>query len=358
MVTMNDHPATDDLRRWRRGEVGEDEMLAIAHHLATCRDCVTTATPLLGLERAANDLCDEIESAGLHPDIEGDLIPFVSGTATSDQHRDIEEHLVFCASCTERIAHLRALVPEARKRSRHPWLLALAAAIAIAVPSSIWLRTMLRRPPAEPPPQIARATQTPAPIAEGSALARSVRNGATIVMPPALQSVLGESEILRGTSAATGPLTPMGVVITSARPLFTWPTPSRARSVVEIFAGETEVARSPELATDSWRPPHDLRRGVTYTWTVRVEHDDTARILPAAPSPIARFHVLDASTLEALTAAERRHGDDHLLLGVLYARAGVEDEARAHLRRVTDPADAALARRALHDIDSWRSPRP
>jgi hypothetical protein len=95
-------------------------------------------------------------------------------------------------------------------------------------------------------------------------------------------------------------LAPAGVVVTSARPLFTWPAPPGARSVVEIFAGETEVMRSAELGTDRWRTTRDLPRGVTYTWTVRVEHDGSAQVLPAAPSPVARFHVLDGRTLDAL----------------------------------------------------------
>ena len=331
-------------------------MLAIADHLSTCHHCIADSAQSLGLDRAAIDLCDEIEDAGEHPDAERDLFAFVDGTATPDQRREITEHLALCTLCSDSVADLRTLEAESQKRPLRPWLLALAASVVIAVGSGVWLR-MMPPPRVELTPQISRTTPTPRPIDEAEAFARTIRNGASIAMPERLRSVLGEADVLRGTSAATGALEPAGVVVTSARPQFTWPAPRGSRSVVEIFSGETEIMRSPELATDRWQPTGDLPRGVTYTWTVRVEHDGTVQILPAAPSPVARFHVLDAATLEALQAAERRHGNDPLLVGALYAPAGVEDAARAHLERVSDPADAAGARRVLREIDSWRSPR-
>lgn len=363
---MKNHPAIDDLKRWRRGEVGEDEMIAIADHLSTCHDCIADRAPLLRLERAAADLCDELESAEEHPDVESDLFAFVDGTATAGQRGRIEEHLALCVFCKGSVADLRKLAVGKREQPLRPWLLALAASIVSAVVSSVWLRMM---PPlrVETTPRIIRTTPAPVPAApridkarmdEAETFAGTIRGGARIGVPEQLLSVLGEADVLRGTSAAAGPLEPAGIVVTSARPRFTWPAPPGARSAVEIFSGETEVARSPELGTDRWTPARDLPRGVTYTWTVRVEHDGTSQILPAAPSPVARFHVLDRATFDALESARQRHGADHFLLGVLYARAGLVDEARAYLRQVTDPADAAIAGRILHDIDSWHSPQP
>jgi hypothetical protein len=361
---MTNHPAIGDLKRWRRGEVGEDEMIAIADHLSSCQDCV--GNRFVGLERVAAGLCDELEGAEEHPDVERDLFAFVDGTASAGQRGRIEEHLALCVFCKDSVADLRKLAAKRRQQPLRPWLLALAASFVFAVASSVWLR-MLPPPRVESTPRIIRTTPAPvlavplideAPLDEAETFAGTIRGGARIGLPERLLSVLGEADVLRGTSAAAGPLQPAGVVVTSARPRFTWPAPAGARSVVEIFSGETAVARSPELETDSWRPARALPRGVTYTWTVRVEHDGTSQILPAAPSPVARFHVLDRAALDTLESARQRHGDDHFLLGVLYARAGLVDEARAHLRQVTAPADAAIAGRILHDIGSWHSPQP
>jgi hypothetical protein len=360
------HPAIDDLKRWRRGEIGEEEMIAIADHLSTCQECVAGRAPLLGLERAAVELCDELEGAEEHPDVESHLFAFVDGTATAGQRGRIEEHLALCVFCKDSVAELRRLVAKRRQQPLRPWLLALAASIVLAAVSSVWLR-MTPPPRGESTPRILRTTPVPvpavplideAPVDEAETFADAIRGGGRIGLPRQLLSVLGEADVLRGASMAAGPLEPAGVVVTSARPRFTWPALAGARSVVEIFSGETEVARSPALGTDRWTPPRDLPRGVTYTWTVRVEHDGTSEILPAAPSPVARFHVLGRATFAALESARQRHGADHFLLGVLYARAGLVDKAKAHLREVTDPADAAIAGRILHDIDSWYSHQP
>lgn len=353
---MKNHPAVDDLRRWRGGRVDEKEMLAIADHLSTCRECVADGARHLGPDRAAIELCDEIEGVEEHPDVERDLFAFVDGTATPDQRREIDKHLAVCTFCHDSVADLRLLAAERQGPSVRPWLLALAASVVIAVASVVWLR-MMPAPRVEMTPQISRAIPTPQPVDEAEAFARTIRNGAPMAMPERLRSILGEADVLRGTSAATATFTPAGVVVTSARPQFTWPAPPGSRSVVEIFSGETEVMRSPPLETARWLPTRELPRGVTYAWTVRVERDGTTQILPSAPSPIARFHVLDGTTREALETAERRHGEDHFLLGVVYARAGVEDAARAHLELVTDPADTAVARRVLRELDSWRFPR-
>lgn len=311
---MNTHPAKEDLRRWRRGHVDEQEMTAIAEHLSTCNECVADATADFDLDRAAIALCDEL--------------------AESEEEQDTSD--------------------PRRAMPKRAWLLALAASLAIAIASTFWMRTRVSLP-RENTPRISRVTPAPPPpaIDESEELARAVREGAPIAMPDRLRSVLGDVDVLRGVSTADGAFAPAGVVVTSARPRFTWPAPRGSRSVVEIFSGETEVVRSAAIATTHWEPARELPRGRTYTWTVTVEHDGTARILPASPAAVARFHVLDQATVETLESAERRHAADHFLLGLLYARAGIVDAAREHLRLVTRPDDVAVAGRVLQDLEAW-----
>jgi hypothetical protein len=126
---------------------------------------------------------------------------------------------------------------------------------------------------------------------------------------------------------------------------------------VQIFNGEEEVVRSAELDGSQWRPERALRRGMTYTWQVRVKRDGDTVILPAAPAPVAQFHILEAASLSVVESAEREHPDNHLLLALLCARAGLEADARAYLARVSDPRDKDVAERLRAQLDSWRSPR-
>lgn len=173
-------------------------------------------------------------------------------------------------------------------------------------------------------------------------------------MPDVLRSIQPDVDVLRGSTEASEVFRPAGAIVKSTRPELSWPAANDAQSVVQIFRGEEEVARSSILTTSRWRPEHSLRRGVTYTWQVRVTRNGETQILPAAPAPVAQFHVLDAAALAELEAAERDRAGDHLLLGILHARAGLPDGARQHLGRVTDPRDAEVARRVARELDSWR----
>src|SRR6185369_6217849 len=141
-----------------------------------------------------------------------------------------------------------------------------------------------------PPPPNPRSIATPVTRPAGdewTALADRVRNGDAIAEPAYLRELDPHAEVLRGTSGTKQTFDPSGVVLKSDRPMFTWPAPRGARSLVQVFRGDAEVARSGMLTGSRWTSAPRLERGATYTWTVRVEHDGTTDILPAPPSPVA-----------------------------------------------------------------------
>jgi hypothetical protein len=321
-VTMNEHPTIEDLQRFRSGQIEGDAVLAMGRHLASCSACVTKATQHLGLERTANALLDDF--------------------------------------ARDNVAPFDAAAKPVRLFS---WpVLAAAASVAIAV-----ISLLLWPDPAKPPaparhrPVIRTTTpptttvQPPRPRLreEWTDLMDRMRGGAPIPMPPALRAIRPEEDILRGSASTNDHFKPSGVVIRTTRPEMTWPAKSGAESVVQIFHDDEEVMRSARLTTSQWRPSSALARGETYTWQVRVTQGDASEILPASPTPVARFHVIDATTAAELEKAEQRHPDDPLLLGVLLARAGLTDDAREQLERVTDSEDEATATHVLHEIESW-----
>jgi hypothetical protein len=349
------HPTIDELRRWRRGSAEGDEVIAIGRHVAICDHCTTAAAQALGLDDAAGALVDDVARDGDHPDVEGDLFVYADGTAAPAQRAAIEGHLAACVFCRESVADLRALAAPPRHPVR-PWILALAASLLIVV-SGLWLTTRTPPPPVENRHLTVRST--PPASAGGdasSAFVARVRGGAPIGMPDVLRALRTKPDVLRGAKATAGALSPAGVVVKSAQPLFTWPAARGSRSTVQVFRGDQEVAHSGVLTRSQWRPDRMLARGVTYTWTVRVEKYGITEIQPSSPAPPARFHIVDADTFAALETAQRNHPGDHFLLGLLHARAGIDGEARANLRLVRDPRDAAVARRVLREIDSWPSP--
>jgi hypothetical protein len=299
------HPTLDELRAWRRGAIEGDDVLAIGRHLGTCDHCRSAATERLGLDDVAGVLCDDIVQL--------------------------------------------EVAPPARKPRALRWL-ALAASVAVI--AEVGLRTTSRMShPSESKPR-ALAAQ-PVLNDEHAKLLAEIRAGGSIGVPSVLRALRTQLDVLRGSGQAPAALSPSGVVVTDDRPLFFWPASPGARSTVHVYQGDRDVMDSGVLATSQWRPAQPLSRGVTYTWDVRVEKDGIAQILPSSPAPVARFHVLDAAKAATLERVSRDHPGDPLLLGILEARAGLDAEARAQLRLVVDPQDAAVAQRLLREMDRW-----
>jgi hypothetical protein len=146
---------------------------------------------------------------------------------------------------------------------------------------------------------------------------------------------------------------PVGVVLRSRRPSLSWEPLEGASAYVVTLVDESGrvAARSPELKGTTWAPPNYLARGVTYSWQVAAQRRGAEVISPAPPAPEARFKILDATYASSLARAERDARGSHLALGVLYARAGLLDEAERELsilQRRNPRSD--LARRLLQSV--------
>ncbi len=355
---MGNHVTADTVGRLRRHEVPADELLPALRHIAECSQCAALASfemsddiartqELLAAEAAEQPHLDEAELFGL-----------VDGTLDDDTRAFVRAHLDTCAGCREDAADLRRLHPTRRV---HPaWIGLAAASIAVALLSILLVG---RNPPAPPPISPDRPVVTPdnpVPIqvpahppyatAEWNALVNGALASSRLPFPGDLALLRGEAESLRGETidgddTLRNTLWPMGVYVDAVRPVLSWPAGgSSATYVVTIMEGDDEVVHSPELRRPRWTPPRPLARGHTYTWQVEVSRDGSTDVLPSPSAPPAMFRIVRAADHEALTAARERHPDDHLLLAVLCARAGMEAEAKEHLARLAVSADPRIQR--------------
>ena len=283
------------------------------------------------------------------------------------------------------VASLAAFAPR-------PAGLAIGSAFAVvllAVSSWFVWRTL----PAEPEQELA-SSPTPLSRREASPAARLVAqvydgkakltldetgklSGADD-LPPAYQVMLkealisqriGESERLKGLSRASSSLmsaekreadfeliAPVGRVLFTSRPTFRWsPLQGATRYVVEVYDSAFNlVARSPELTNLSWAVP-SLPRGTVYTWQVTAIKDGQVFRSPRPPTPQARFRIVDQSKANELLNARREYSSSHLALGLLYAEAGLLEEAERELRalKIANP-DSEIIRRFLSQIQAMR----
>jgi hypothetical protein len=120
---------------------------------------------------------------------------------------------------------------------------------------------------------------------------------------------------------------PVGEVTITDRPTFRWSPLTGATSyTVEVYDESLrQVAVSQPVTGHTWTATQPLKRGRIYAWLVKTSNNGRVKVSP--PAQEARFRILDRARLEELSNARRDYGSSHLALGLLYAQAGVLDEA-------------------------------
>jgi anti-sigma factor RsiW len=149
---------------------------------------------------------------------------------------------------------------------------------------------------------------------------------------------------------------PVGKVLLTNQPTFRWsPLEGATSYVVEVYDSQFNlVTTSPQLTSPSWAPPA-LARGKVYTWQVKAMKDGQEIKAPLPPAPQAKFRVIDQAKVEELARARRAYASSHLTLGLLYAEAGLLNEAEQELRILqrTNP-DSEIARALLAQVQALR----
>jgi anti-sigma factor RsiW len=183
-----------------------------------------------------------------------------------------------------------------------------------------------------------------------------------IETPQLLAELIGKSGTLMGPADEGHPfalLSPVGTVVLSDRPAFRWRALAGADSyVVRIYDADfNEVAASPQLSVTTWAVSRPLERGRTYSWQVTTRVGEREVTSPVRPAPEAKFMVLDQARANELTKAKNASAGSHLTLGILYAQAGLLDDAEREFQALqrANP-QSALAERLLHSVRAKRRP--
>lgn len=184
--------------------------------------------------------------------------------------------------------------------------------------------------------------------------------GRRLERSPQLKGLARPGSSLMGSEPEGGEfsvLDPVGSVLLNDRPTFRWSALDGATAyVVEVYDDAFNlVATSPQLNTRSWAAPETLTRGKVYSWQVKAVKDGEETKAPRPPAPQAKFRVLDRAKSDELARAKRAYPSSHLTLALLYAEAGLLDEAERELRLLqrANP-DSELARTLLRQLQALR----
>jgi anti-sigma factor RsiW len=399
---MSTHLSDEQIRSFRDRSMSGDDLLRVSSHVAGCEACrARIASPEeLRTEISRVRSVMRAEAAlPLHTSYD-DIAAHVDGRLDDSEAEVVARHARECEACAAEIERLQALkqgLENRRTPADHPhWLdgswhsmlgwkggLALAGTVAVALAVAVVLG--LWRPHETYPRPDSEQAVAKATIRDGKRVFTLTAAGAvsgleslspadraaveqalaarTIEAPEMIAQLGGKRELLLG-SADTTPrlelLAPLATVVESERPVFRWKALAGAQYQVNLYDSRyTSVGVSGWMHETQWQVSQPLRRGERYSWQVKVRRDGTDFTVPVPPMPEARFQVLDAAGEEKISAMRSEWGDSHLVLGVVYARAGLLDDAARELRELDEENPDSPATAALRaSIERLRNPNP
>lgn len=200
---------------------------------------------------------------------------------------------------------------------------------------------------------------TPLPVQRA---VKAALSGKELERPDALAELAAQRITLLGQSPDDTPFAlrgPVGRVVVTDRPTFRWqPLAGATDYTVAVFdANFNGVSASEPQSATQWQPTQPLPRGGIYFWQVTARKDGRAFTSPVAPAPRAQFKILEGEKLREIAQVKGSRPDSHLVLGLLYARAGLLDEAERELRLLAKANPRSeVAGRLLRRVRSWKRP--
>lgn len=400
------HLTTELLAKYRRRECTPEELLRLDDHLRACERCLAEFSSHFEVTGGVLALAANLRSpeAVDHPNLQ----PYLSGVLDEIDRELVESHLEFCSACQDQKSLL-----ESRRRARVRFLgylgaaldairsfevpvrshwpaMATGMAMLLLLSAVFWLKPWERRDPevalSRKSPSIETPQKSPVtPNVVEEPLLAITDNGVRITLTrpgdiegleqlsPRMREFLepiirtraigipspelsGKSAALMGDQAGPGAfrlISPVGRIVDSVRPAFRWQSMTGAAGyIVSIYDPEyREVAVSPVISETRWTPGLNLRRGQTYLWQVTARLEDGDVRAPAPNEPEAMFRVLDGYWAGRIAEARGNYQGSRLLLGSIYAKAGMIEEAERELRElVKSNPESDFARRLLDEV--------
>jgi Putative zinc-finger len=370
------HPSIDQISEYVDEMMADEQLQLVKDHLTSCERCVLVVNDLRAFKNQV-------------------------GPRLNREYRPGSVH----ARSESWGRRLLAFLPQTLQRPTLAFGSALMVLLLIAIGWMVWQRqqkkgtkpeVVIVTPPTLTPVPTPSLVSTASPLqsSEGDAsrVVAQLNDGAGRVvldtegklsgvesLPPAYQRMLkdtltsqrlAKSPLLAGLNRPGSSLMggdkqgntfsvtePIGKVIVSDRPTFRWSKLEGAAGyVVEVYDEKFNLAAaSPQLTDNSWRPSEPLKRGAIYSWQVKAIKDGQEFRSPRPPVMQARFRILDAGKANQLAQAKRAYASSHLMLGLLYAQAGLLEEAEQEFRALqkSNP-DSALVKNLLSQINKLR----
>ena len=416
MESNREHLTRDECDGYIQRTLPPPDLLAVDDHLDHCRECMSMIDRINSSVSGSSLVTDILETTELDHLRYEQIASYVDGRSDDVDNSIVELHLKDCDTCREEVDAITSIrerlvhakPDEQPERSKTDWfnrkllfpafgILLLGAALYLGLPA-IFVEpgSSTSAGPAEVAIPDIKAPEgldsdldiRPEPADPG--IVASVRDGDSIIgvrsdgsltgldgasaqIAQAVRSALETGNISIGERIAVGNtgtlmsgdrdgvpfglIGPVGRVVVSQRPVFSWKPLSGAdlysvRIFDESFA---EVMSGSEVRSTTWTPLKPLQRGRAYLWQVTARKGDETVISPVRPAPDARFRIVDAEAAEQIDLAEKHHPRSNLIRGLAYARAGMlADAEREFTALVRKNPGSSQAQRLLQQVRKSR----
>jgi hypothetical protein len=376
---MTHHLSQEQIARYLRRQGSSSEAAETETHIAECAECQRHILSERNSEGFQNT--DLRQGHFTYAALEA----FVDGTLSPQQRETLLAHSARCQTCAAELRDLQAFRGEllganrspapARGRARPlPWIILTGGGLA-AVLILVLLLLVFNKKTGAPGPDAGRPTPSALPpkgddsfaneiaalMPEERQLVMMALQQARIAPPAVIIELQGHPQVLRSKQqeeAGPRPLQPVGEVIADMRPLFRWRPVQGARSysIVILDSRLKRVEASPALQETEWKPSQSLQRGRVYQWVVKASLDNgSTQIAPAPPDVEAKFKVLDQAHAEQINRLREAHS--HLVLGILYAQAGMLTLGEGEWSQIAAGGpDHELAQKLIRSVEDIRRP--
>lgn len=360
---MSVHLSDEQMKKYSEKKLELSELLRLDEHLSVCEDCRAMLT--VDSDAVVNSFQQEFTGQPQEQHLTYDqLVGYLEKKPETDREL-VETHMEICSGCKREYEDLRdfsmevGAAPVIYRRAIYP-VLAVAAVLAVIA----LIATLRYR---EPGPQQTQQPTGPEALvvsindagtrltldqngklsglkdvpANYQEMVRLALHTHQVQIPNSVDSLITKGGFVRGQSGEGTPfqlVKPVGTVVASDRPIFEWKSLEGASKyrVTLLDADMNSVADSGWLTTTTWAPEKPLQRETTYVWQVAGLRNGLEVTSPEPPAGEARFRIIDQRTQDRLEQEQRQYAGSHLLLGLLYARQGLLDEAEQNFQQLVN----------------------
>lgn len=352
-----EHIDAETLTAYRARRLEPARILALHDHAGQCGPC----SQLLAGDAGAEDLAHLSEQ---------EVVEYVAGRLSGDA---LDRHVLKCPECRLAVEDLRAFRQEldageskfeaGAQHDRKMWWLYAAAAVLLITGGSV----LLNRSSLVTPPPLRDSAETTGPLAAAlkdgpvpgdwpeatrQQINAALASGRLPEGPGTLRGAPGSAlRTVLPEVAAFRVLAPVETRELSDRPIFRWQSLEGAADYeVIVFDPElNEVERSGKLTGTEWQPARPLPRKTPLTWQLTAQRHGESILTPRPPEAAAVFEILSEESAAEIERAKRATNPSHLALAVLYAREGLNEEARAELKQLAALNPGSSTIRALQE---------